>query len=212
VPPFIEDYTEPRPQDPYGIGKLCAEDMLTNLCELHDMEWVIAVPHNIIGPRQKYDDPFRNVASIMINLMLQGRPPVIYGDGTQKRCFSFIDDCLFCLKKMAFQEDVVGQVINIGPDEEVVTIYELFQTIQRLLKTELVPIYMPGRPAEVHHAVCCSSKARAYLDYKTNTTLMAGLSKMIEHIRQRGPKKFEYHLPIEIQNERTPKTWTEKIF
>ena len=52
----------------------------------------IAVPHNIIGPKQKYDDPFRNVASIMINLILMDKQPVIYGDGEQKRCFSDIND------------------------------------------------------------------------------------------------------------------------
>ena len=60
------------------------------------MEFVIAVPHNIIGPRQKYDDPYRNVASIMINLMLQNRQPIIYGDGKQD--VFHIDDDLYCLK------------------------------------------------------------------------------------------------------------------
>ncbi|MCK5760432.1 MAG: NAD-dependent epimerase/dehydratase family protein, partial [Candidatus Delongbacteria bacterium] len=83
--PFTEDMT-PKPQDPYGIGKFSSELFLKNLCDIHGMEYVIAVPHNIIGPRQKYDDPYRNVASIMINLMLQGRQPIIYGDGEQKRC------------------------------------------------------------------------------------------------------------------------------
>jgi UDP-glucose 4-epimerase len=66
--------------------------LVRNLAETHGVEWVVAVPHNIIGPRQKYDDPYRNVASIFINLMLQGRQPYIYGDGTQSRCFSFITD------------------------------------------------------------------------------------------------------------------------
>lgn len=84
--PFREDMT-PRPQDPYGIGKWTSELMLQNLAEVHGMEWVVAVPHNIVGPRQKYDDPYRNVASIFINLMLQGRQPYIYGDGNQMRCF-----------------------------------------------------------------------------------------------------------------------------
>lgn len=65
--PFTEDMT-PRPQDPYGIAKYAAELTVRNLCATHKLEYVIAVPHNIIGPRQKYDDPFRNVASIMINL------------------------------------------------------------------------------------------------------------------------------------------------
>ena len=75
------------PSDPYGISKLAAEKILINLCETYGVEYNIAVPHNIIGPKQKYDDPFRNVASIMINLMLQNRQPIIYGDGEQKRSF-----------------------------------------------------------------------------------------------------------------------------
>ena len=77
------------------------ENILKNLCEVHGVEYVIVVPHNIIGPRQIYmTHPYRNGASIMINLMLQNRQPKIYGDGKQKRCFSYIDDDLFCLKKI----------------------------------------------------------------------------------------------------------------
>ena len=77
-----------NPSDPYGISKLAAEKILINLCNTYGVEYNIAVPHNIIGIKQKYDDPFRNVASIMINLMLQNRQPIIYGDGKQKRSFS----------------------------------------------------------------------------------------------------------------------------
>ena len=119
--PFIES-TKPLPVDPYAISKVAAEEVLINLCELNKIEWVIAVPHNIIGPRQKYDDPFRNVVSIMINRMLQGKAPIIYCDGEQKRCFSYIDDCLSCLLPMLDQEDLNRQIINIGPDEEFVSI------------------------------------------------------------------------------------------
>ena len=79
-PPFTEE-SIPNPVDPYGIAKVAAEETLKLLCEVHSMDYNIAVPHNIVGPNQKYDDPFRNVASIMINLMLQKRSPVIYGDG-----------------------------------------------------------------------------------------------------------------------------------
>lgn len=210
-PPF-EEFDLPEPQDPYGIGKLCAERMLENLCDTHGVEWVIAVPHNIIGPRQKYDDPFRNVASIMINRMLQGKQPIIYGDGSQLRCFSFIDDCLFCLKQMAFADNVVGHIINIGPDEESVTILELAQRIAHLLGFTLEPTFMPGRPQEVKTALCCSNKARRLLGYKTETTLNTGLLKMISYIKQHGPKPFKYHLPIEIKSDLTPRTWTDQLF
>ena len=68
--PFKEN-DEPKPVDPYGISKLAAEKILINLCETNGIEYNIAVPHNIIGPKQKYNDPFRNVVSIMTNLMLQ---------------------------------------------------------------------------------------------------------------------------------------------
>ena len=84
--PFLESM-KPLPVDPYAVSKVAAEELLINLCDLNNIEWVIAVPHNIIGPRQKYDDPFRNVVSIMINRMLQGKAPIIYGDGEQKDVF-----------------------------------------------------------------------------------------------------------------------------
>ncbi len=211
VVPFTEDMVC-KPQDPYGISKFSAENVLRNICEVHGMELVIAVPHNIIGPRQKYDDPFRNVASIMINLMLQGRQPIIYGDGEQKRCFSFVQDDIDCLKKLAFQDNVVGEIINIGPDEEFVTINQLAQTLAKLLNFDLDPVYMKGRPQEVKLASCSADKARRLLGYETKYTLEQGLSEMIDYIQKRGTKPFVYHLPLEIINEKTPKSWSDRLF
>ena len=214
--PFREDMVC-HPQDPYGIAKLAAEDILRNLCEVHGTECVIAVPHNIIGPRQKYDDPFRNVASIMINLMLQDRQPIIYGSGRQRRCFSFIDDCLSCLMRMGTDPALVGEVINIGPDEAPVTVEALANIIayEVLRKPPgwLRPVFMPGRPQEVFHAVCSSNKARELLDYETRTTLRQGLTKMADYIGKRGTRPFKYHLPIEINDSNLlPRTWKDRVF
>jgi UDP-glucose 4-epimerase len=211
IVPFTEDMT-PMPQDPYGIGKYSSELMLKNLAEVHGMEYVIAVPHNIIGPRQKYDDPYRNVASIMINMMLQGRQPIIYGDGKQKRCFSFYSDDIDILKILATHNSVNGELINIGPDGEFVTINELAETLAGLLDFKLDPVYMQGRPQEVFLANCSADKARKILDYNPNVTLEDGLSEMIEYIKRRGVKPFKYHIDLEIINELTPKTWKNKIF
>ena len=207
--PFTEDMT-PRPQDPYGIGKVTTELMLKNLAGVHGMEYVIAVPHNIIGPRQKYDDPYRNVASIMINRMLQGSQPIIYGDGEQRRCFSFVQDDVGVLFKLA-EADVNGETINIGPDEEFVSINELARTLARLLDFKLDPIYVTGRPQEVRLANCSADKARRLLGYKTTYTLEQGLVEAIDYIRKRGPKPFTYHLDLEIVNKLTPKTWKDKL-
>lgn len=209
--PFTEDMM-PKPCDPYGIGKYASELLLRNLAETHGMEYVIAVPHNIIGPRQKYDDPYRNVAAIMINLMLQGRQPIIYGDGEQKRSFSFVQDDVRILEQLVTSPKVVGEVINIGPDEEFITINELAQTIAKLLKFKLKPIYVPDRPQEVKLANCSADKARRLLGYKTGYTLEEGLKEMIQYIKKRGPKPFKYHLDIEIINKKTPKTWKDRLF
>lgn len=211
VVPFTEDMTC-QPQDPYGIAKYAAELTLRNLCEVHGMEYVIAVPHNIIGPRQKYDDPFRNVASIMVNLMLQGRQPIIYGDGEQKRCFSFVHDVIAPLQRMGTDSAPVGHVINIGPDDRFITINELAATIAGLLEFKLAPVYMPGRPQEVKYATCSADKARKHLDYKPTVSLEDGLMSMIEYIRRRGTKPFLYHLDLEIVSDKTPRTWKDRLF
>jgi UDP-glucose 4-epimerase len=209
--PFTEDMA-PQPQDPYGIGKVAAERLVQNLAEVHEMDWVVAVPHNIIGPRQKYDDPYRNVASIFINLMLQGRQPYIYGDGTQMRCFSFISDVINPLRKMATDPDATGEVINIGPDDQFVTINELAETIADLLEFDLDANETAGRPQEVHLANCSADKARQLLDYEATVSLEEGLRSMIDWIKSRGTKEFEYHIELEIENEKTPETWKKKLF
>jgi len=207
--PFTEDMT-PKPVDPYGISKVAAENVLINLCELNNIEWIIAVPHNIIGPRQKYDDPFRNVVSIMINRMLQKKSPIIYGDGNQKRCFSYIDDCLSCLIPMLDQKNLNKQIINIGPDEEFVTINEISEICSNITGSNLKPIYKKDRPKEVKHATCSADKARKLLNYKTTTNLYDGIMDTFKYIKKRGPKPFNYHIDLEIINDLTPDAWRKK--
>ena len=208
--PFTEDMM-PKPQDPYGIAKYASELLIKNICDTQGMEYVILVPHNIIGPRQKYDDPFRNVASIMINRMLQGKQPIIYGDGSQMRCFSFMQDVTDPLM-MACETDVAnGKIINIGPDEEFITINELAKKISNILNFDLDPIYMPGRPQEVKHANCSADLARELLNYNTSTSLESGLIELVNWIKSKGAKEFNYHLPLEFVTKDTPKTWTDRL-
>ena len=207
--PFSENM-KPKPVDPYGIAKVASEDLLKILCELNSIEWVIAVPHNIIGSRQKYDDPFRNVVSIMLNRILQNQAPIIYGDGEQKRCFSYIDDCLSCLIPMLDQKNLNKEIINIGPDEEFVTINQLSEICANVTGSNFTPIYKKDRPKEVKHATCSADKARKLLNYKTQTNLKTGVEKTYEYIKKRGTKPFNYHIDIEIKNDLTPETWTKK--
>ena len=209
--PFKENDV-PNPVDPYGISKLAAEKILINLCDTYGVEYNIAVPHNIIGIKQKYDDPFRNVASIMINLMLQNRQPIIYGDGEQKRSFSDIEDCIYCIDKLATDKDIKSELVNIGPGpENEITINELFRKISNQLKFNQEPLYKPERVNEVKNAICSSSLAEKLFRKRFNEDIDTILSKMIKFIKIKGPKKFSYTYEIEINNDLTPETWSKKL-
>ena len=209
--PFFEEQ-KVRPVDPYGVSKLAAENTLKILADTHGIEYNIAVPHNIIGPKQKYDDPYRNVVSIMTNLILQNRRPIIYGDGEQTRSFSDIDDCIFCLDKLITDKNINKETFNIGPDEEKITINELYKILSNKLKYNEPAVHVLDRPNEVKHAICSANKARKYLGYKTSVTLDESIQKVIDFIKSKGAKKFTYNYRLEINNEKTPETWKKKVF
>jgi len=207
--PFVEEM-QPKPEDPYGIAKVAVEDTLKLLCKVHSMDYNIAVPHNIVGPNQKYDDPFRNVMSIFINRNLQNKPSIIYGDGNQKRCFSYIDDVIFCLEKLALDKKISKEIINIGPDEETITINQLARMVANETGYNGEPLYVEGRPQEVMEASCSSNKARKLLGYKTKTSLIDSVKLTADYIRKKGTKDFLYNLPVEIKSNKTPETWVKK--
>tara|TARA_A100001011_G_C14299509_1_gene840079 strand:+ start:1167 stop:2168 length:1002 start_codon:yes stop_codon:yes gene_type:complete len=208
--PFTEDMT-PMPQDPYGIAKVAAEQTLKNLCNTHKTDWTILVPHNIVGPRQKYDDPFRNVLSIFLNRMIRKKPAIIYGDGSQKRCFSYVDDCISCIEESITNEITSKEIINIGPDEEFISIKELADKCSNITGFNEKHIYYKDRPQEVKFATCSSNKARKLINYRTKYTLEESIKLTYEYIKARGAKEFEYKFDLEIQNDLTPETWKNKI-
>ena len=208
--PFTEDLN-PKPADPYGISKVASEDILANLCSAHGSEYNIIVPHNVIGPNQKYNDPFRNVVSIFINRMLQNKAPIIYGDGQQKRCFSDIEDCIYCIDKIALDKNNNSEIFNIGPDEEFITINELAEKLINKMRVNFEPIYQPDRKNEVKLANCSANKVREYYNYQTKIELDESLDRIIKFIKKNGPKEFDYSFNLEILNEDTPKTWSKKL-
>lgn len=210
--PYREDFV-PIPVDPYGHAKLAAERQLDLLGAVHGFEVVHAVPHNIYGPRQRYDDPYRNVAAIMINLATSGRAPVVYGDGRQTRCFSYVTDVLPTLVTLLDCPAAHGEVFNVGPDRGAVTIGELAEMVRTLVKDSIPPtVYVQDRPCEVKHAVCSSDKIRSRFGYESRVELREGLQELVEYVRRKGPRPFRYNLPLEIVNDKTPRTWVDRLF
>lgn len=211
LPPFKEDQAC-NPVDPYGLAKYTAEHLLKMLSDVHGFEYVIAVPHNIYGPRQKYDDPYRNVPSIMANRILRGEQPIIYGDGSQVRCFSYVDDVVPCLAKLGLIKlsQFDERVFNLGPDTGDVSINQLAQTLCEVIGVPFDPLYMPARPQEVKHATCSAERARRLLGYTSKTSLKEGLALLVQAINNKGTKSFQYHMSLEI-TKGAPKTWTDRL-
>ena len=110
---------------------------------------------------------------------------------------------------MLDQKNVNKETINIGPDEEFVTINKIAEICSNITGVNLSPIYKKERPKEVKHATCSADKARSLLNYKTKVSLNDGIKKF-EYIKQRGIKPFDYNINIEIENELTPSAWKNK--
>jgi UDP-glucose 4-epimerase len=112
-PPFNE-IDERLPIDPYGVAKAACEADIAIAGQQHGLDWCAIRPHNVYGPGQNIWDPYRNVFGIWMKRRLEGLPLRIYGDGEQRRAFSWIDDCLPCLWAAGTAPEASRQTINLG--------------------------------------------------------------------------------------------------
>jgi len=103
-PPFREDMT-PQPADPYGIAKYTVEMDLRAARDMWGLNYVIFRPHNVYGEHQNLGDRYRNVIGIFMNQIMGGEPLTVFGDGTQTRAFSYIDDVAPMIAKSAVMPD-----------------------------------------------------------------------------------------------------------
>ena len=215
-PPFYEDMPK-KPEDIYGIAKSAMEDATEVLAKVHDFDYVIVRPHNVYGPKQNLADPYRNVIAIFINCLLNNKRFYIYGDGNQKRAFTYIDDFTPYFLRSGFLDTCNGEVVNIGPKEEH-SINKLSDIVLKVffpngnIPKHLKPQYLPPRPQEVMEAYCTNDKATKLLGYKTSVTLEEGVIKMIEWAKAKGPQKFKYlKNGVELPTKDLPQTWSKKL-
>jgi UDP-glucose 4-epimerase len=201
--PFKES-DKPEPEDLYGISKLAIEESLKILSKVHKFEYVISRPHNVYGPRQNMNDPYRNVVTIFMNALLKKKAYYIYGDGQQRRCFSYIDDVVDALIKCGF-DDVSGMIFNIGADKDY-SINQLSAVIQQISDINIPPIYLEDRPQEVKVAISTHTLAKKYLHYKDKTLLLEGIKATWEYAKKMGYQKPKFD-KVEIDNPLLPKNW-----
>lgn len=214
--PFTESMRR-IPEDVYAIAKTAMEEATEILSKVHGFMYVIVRPHNVYGPKQNLSDPYRNVIGIFINCILNGKNFYIYGDGEQKRAFTYIDDFNPYFVRTGFLDTVNGEIINIGPKEE----YSINELSHVVLQTffpdgntpaHLKPKHLALRPQEVKEAYCTNDKAVTILGYKTSVTLKRGVQKMIDWAKTLGPQPFKYlDDGLELETKETPAIWSKKL-
>jgi len=183
-PPFDEEDL-PHPEDPYGIAKYTVEQDLKIANAMFGLQYVIIRPHNVYGERQFLGDPYRNVIGIWMNRIMQGKPPLIYGDGEQTRAFSYIGDIVPCIGNASFITAARNQIINLG-SAKTYTINELAMEVLNAMKSNLKPVHVAKR-FEVEHAYCTTEKSERVLGFKDETPLSEGLKRMARWANLVGP-------------------------
>src|SRR5215203_4580423 len=114
--PMTETLT-PEPEDPYGVSKYAVELDLRAAYEMFGLNYVVFRPHNVYGENQNIGDKYRNVIGIFMNQIMQGESLTIFGDGSQTRAFSYIDDVAIPIAKSVNVREAYNQVFNIGADK-----------------------------------------------------------------------------------------------
>jgi UDP-glucose 4-epimerase len=184
-PPFSE-IDQPSPIDPYGVAKYACEQDIKIAGEQHGLDWCIIRPHNVYGIKQNIWDRYRNVLGIWMYQHLNNKPMTIYGDGSQVRAFSYIDDCLLPIWKAATDQRTSKEIINLGGTQE----YSILEA-NNILKNVIgggETIFLEPRH-EVEYAFPTYQKSIDLLDYSDNTSLHNGLSAMWEWAKKQPDRK-----------------------
>jgi UDP-glucose 4-epimerase len=167
----------PSPIDPYGVAKYACEMDIQIAGEQHGLDWCIIRPHNVYGIKQNIWDKYRNVLGIWMYQYINGEPMTIFGDGEQKRAFSYIDDILEPLWNAAVKPEASKEIINLGGVEEW-SINDANKVLMEVITNGEV-VYKEGRH-EVKNSIPTYQKSVDILGFKHTTTLKEGLTKMWE--------------------------------
>lgn len=203
--PMREELT-PMPEDPYGVAKFAVEMDLKAAHEMFGLNYIIFRPHNVYGEYQNIGDRYRNVIGIFMNQLLQGKALTIFGDGTQTRAFSYIDDVAPHIANSVNIPAAYNEVFNIGGDIDY-TVNELAETVMDVMGMRQDISYQPARK-EVLHAYSDHSKAIKVFGLKADNfvSLKDGVQKMATWVDKVGSRESSYFGDIEVE-ENLPPIW-----
>ncbi len=168
-----DEQRETNPISPYGVTKLAAEKLVLAYAEIYDLPVTVLRYFSIYGPRQRPDMGY----NIFIERILDGRPITVFGDGSQSRGNTYIDDCV-AATIAAMRHGPTGQVYNIGGGE-VVSVIDVLRQIEAITGRQALVEYGPARPGEQQQALADTRKARSDFDWAPRTGIEAGLRAQV---------------------------------
>lgn len=202
--PMTEEIV-PQPEDPYGISKYAVELDLRAAFHMFGLPYIIFRPHNVYGERQNIADRYRNVIGIFMNQVMSNKHMTIFGDGTQTRAFSHIQDVAPVIARAPLYPKAYQHIFNVGADHPY-SVRDLACEVARVFGVESKIQYLEARK-EVVDAYASHEKARRFFDVPTSLTLHDGITRMAEWALQRGPMPpvtfDEIEIPVNL-----PPSWT----
>jgi UDP-N-acetylglucosamine/UDP-N-acetyl-alpha-D-glucosaminouronate 4-epimerase len=178
----------PAPVSPYAAAKAAGELYCQAFHATYGLETVTVRYFNVFGPRQDPKGEYAAVIPIFATKMLSGERPTIYGDGRQSRDFTYIANVVAGNLLAAEAPNAPGQTFNIACGEQM-NLLDLVAAINRVLGTNIQPIFEPPRVGDVRDSLADISSAREALGYEPTVSFDEGLRQSIEYYRQLATKK-----------------------
>ncbi|MCP5069321.1 MAG: NAD-dependent epimerase/dehydratase family protein, partial [bacterium] len=173
-----------RPTTVYGARKLAGALYAPSFWRTYGLPVSVVRPFNTYGPREPWEGARAEVIPRFLLQLQAAEPPLIFGDGTQTRDFTYVDDTVTGLIGAAGCDDLVGDVVNVarGHEVSITRIAELLA--QSLGVPEIAPVYGQARPGDVARHFGDVEKARRLFDYQADIDLEMGLARTIEWFRE----------------------------
>jgi UDP-glucose 4-epimerase len=172
-----DESMRPNPRSPYAISKLAGEHYCHVFSELYGLATICLRYFNVFGPHQDPRSEYAAVIPRFISSVLNGEPPLMYGDGAQTRDFTFVQDVVDA-NLLAMESDVEG-AFNISGGRQT-SIEELAWMIINAMGSDVEPVKGPRRPGDILHSVADITAARDAFGYRPEHSLEDGLEVTIE--------------------------------
>lgn len=172
----------PTPLSPYGVSKLAAEQYCMAFHTVYGFEVAALRYFNVFGARQDPGSDYAAVIPKFITALLQGRPPVIYGDGEQTRDFTYVGNVVAANLHALEHPNAPGQVFNIAMGQAN-SLNQLVGVLQELTGAEVEAEYADPRPGDIRHSHADVSKAARLMEFNPQISFVEGLRRAVEWYR-----------------------------